>query len=632
MNKQGFWDLSVLYKGFSDPLFSSDISSLKKGFDDLLEFLQPIVAEYKEFIKEKSHNNEKFFEKKFDSVDEQITVCEFVIRNFQEIERLYSRLSNYVQLILSVDATNSEALAQQDIIDGFEPTFQIALSTFSRYMSSVKEIDFLIEKAKDSPCSDLIQEHAFFLKEAKEASEHLLPSEIEETVFTMQKTGSQSWEKLRNMLDGLSTVSIEENGKIVELPLPQVRSMAYSEDKATRKKAYIAELESYKKTKTSLAFALHGIKAEAVYLSKLKGYNSLLEETLDDSRMTKKILDTMFSSIKKTLPVFWKYFKKKAEFLGYSSGLPFYDLFAPLSVEGEQPTKKFTVESARTFLIKVLGGFSKKMADFIDYAFENDWIDIYPREGKGGGAFCQSLHSEKQSRVLTNFSGSFSDVCTFAHELGHAYHDSCLKDESILNSDYPMPLAETASIFNETLVTQGALAEASKEKSFTLLEAEISDAAQVIVDIYSRFLFEEAVVAASEARRLSPEDLEKEMLKAQKEAYGDGLDKDWMHCDLWVCKCHYYLPDYHFYNFPYAFGLLFAKGLYSMYQKDKINFPQTYDKILQSTSTNRIKEVGLLAGIDFESEEFWDKSLGVISSDIEKFCVLVDEFLAKRKC
>lgn len=220
---------------------------------------------------------------------------------------------------------------------------------------------------------------------------------------------------------------------------------------------------------------------------------------------------------------------------------------------------------------------------------------------------------------MANFDGSFSNMTTLAHELGHGYHGSNLVDESILNSRYPMPIAETASIFCETIIMNAALKEADDEEAFGILETSISDAGQVIVDIYSRFLFEEEVFARRKDHPLSVNEFKEIMIEAQKKAYGDGLDHGVLHPYMWINKTHYYSAGRNFYNFPYAFGLLFSKGLYAEYLKRGDSFVEEYDQLLNATGKNDIKDVAKLMNIDVSNPEFFRNSLRLIQNDIEKF-------------
>lgn len=447
-------------------------------------------------------------------------------------------------------------------------------------------------------------------------------SEKEEVLISkLTNTGSTAWSNLQNMISSTLVVDINIDGEEKQLPLPVVRNMAHDKDPAKRKLAYEAELKAYKKIEESSAAALNGIKGEVITLAELRGYKSPLEETLKDSRMDEETLNAMLTAMKEFLPVFHKYYRKKAEILGYENGLPFYEMFAPMG----GVNRTFTYEEAMDYIIENFRSFSDRLADFVQNAYEKNWLDVEPREGKRGGAFCSNLHSIGESRIMANFNGSFSNMTTLAHELGHAYHGLNLKDETILNSGYPMPIAETASIFNETIVVNAALKEANDEEALSILEASISDAGQVIVDIYSRFLFETELFERRKTHPLSVNELKEIMLEAQKQAYGDGLDHDILHPYMWLNKTHYYSAGRNFYNFPYAFGLLFSKGLYAEYLKRGEEFVKEYDELLNATGKNNIKDVALRMGIDVSDPEFFRNSLRLIEKDIERFIELADK-------
>lgn len=209
-----------------------------------------------------------------------------------------------------------------------------------------------------------------------------------------------------------------------------------------------------------------------------------------------------------------------------------------------------------------------------------------------------------------------------AHELGHGFHGECLKNESILNSNYPMPIAETASTFCETIIKKAAIKDATEKEALSILETEISDCTQVIVDIYSRFLFEKSVFEKRKESALTVERIKELMLNAQKEAYGDGLDENYLHPYMWAWKPHYYDANYNYYNFPYAFGLLFAKGLYAEYLKKGSDFVGEYERLLSITGKNKIADITKEVGIDIHDKEFWKNSLKTIEEDIEKFIMI----------
>lgn len=304
----------------------------------------------------------------------------------------------------------------------------------------------------------------------------------------------------------------------------------------------------------------------------------------------------------------------KAKVLGYKAGLPWYDLFAPVG----SYEKRWTFDEARRFIVQHLSTFSSELGSFVDEVFEKKWIDAETRSGKRGGAFCASIKALGESRILMSFDGTLDNVLTLAHELGHAFHNYCLRDETPLNSVTPATLAETASIFNETLLLDRIKEEVEEPlQKVSLIEKELSDAVQTVVDIYSRYLFENEVFERRRHGTIAPLELKEIMIKAQKEAYGEGLDERFLHPYAWVVKPHYYYPTFHFYNFPYTFGLLFALGVYA--QKDEPGFFEKYKRLLASTGKGTAEEVAASVGLDITRKEFWKSSLRLIEQVVDEF-------------
>ncbi|MFJ9496752.1 M3 family oligoendopeptidase [Brevibacillus centrosporus] len=585
------WDLDVLYTSFDSPECERDWEQLCRE-----------TEEVKSWAREQLGNQEN-----------AVVKMEAYITKMTSILQKQNRLYSFAELTASVDAKNEKALQmveriQNQSVELVEPNVQ-----FQKWLGAVDDLGGQIGE------SALLETHRFMLKEMAEKSKYMLSEKEEIIIAKMKNTGSNAWTKLQEMLTSTLLVEVTVNGEKQQLPLPVVRNMAYEKDPEVRKQAYEAELAAYKKIEESSAASLNGIKGEVITVAKLRGYESVLDKTLKDARMDQETLDAMWTAIRESLPTFHKYYSKKAELLGHASGkLPFYDMFAPVG----DADMRFTYEEARDFIVKHFGSFSEKLANYAARAFDNRWIDAETREGKRGGAFCANLHVVGESRIMANYTGSYNDVSTLAHELGHGYHGDCLVKEAFFNSDYPMPIAETASILCETIIANAALQQATPNEAFTILENDISGAGQVIVDIYSRFLFESALIEKRENGSLSVNELKELMLQAQKEAYGNGLDPEKLHPYMWVCKPHYYSADYNYYNFPYAFGLLFAKGLYAVYLERGEEFVEQYDQLLAVTGKMSIADVAAIMDVDVRSVDFWRNSLSLIGKDIEKFVEL----------
>lgn len=579
------WSLKEIYKGFDDPAYEKDFAELEAA-----------IKKEKELVEKAESMGLK------DAV-EQILQAE------EESMRLLYKLNIYINLLQSVNTKDGLVMAQGNRLMRLYSSRTAAEVAAKKIFAKIPDIDKMAAE------SEIMKEYSFLLKQTKESAQHLLADEVEEMVAAMDLTGGTAWRKLFSYLT--STVKVECQGE--EITLSEVRNLAYSTDAKVRKEAYEAEIEAYEKIQDSIAFALNSIKGQVSMICQKKGYESPLDMTLEDSRMSRKTLDAMMTAIEEYLPVFHKYLKKKADILGHSNGLPWYELFAPI---GKEDTK-YSIEEAKEYLIKKFEKFSPDMASMIEEAFEQEWIDFYPRKGKEGGAFCAMVTFLKQSRILANYDGNFSSIRTLAHELGHAYHNMQIQNHRQLNLDYPMPLAETASIFNETHLIQAALHNAEKEEvKRNLLETSLMEHTQVIVDIYSRYLFETAVFEQCQTKFLMAEDCKKLMEEAQKKAYGEGLDSNYMHPYMWACKSHYYSPEVSFYNFPYAFGALFALGLYSQFEQEGADFVPKYKEMLRVTPVCMVEEVAAMEGIDLTTPDFWRQSLSKIAELVEEFCSL----------
>lgn len=584
------WSLKELYTSFESEEFKIDMDKLTSKINEFNKWANEVIKD-----------NNDILEK-----------LEEYIKRYSKLTELISKIGAFIELSISVNTKDAEALRYSDIFEK-KLTHMVEASTkLERYISTIDNIDCIIER------SELLKAHEYILKSIVEQSKYLLTDKEESIIANMKNTGSNAWSKLKDNLISSLMVEMREDDEVKEYPLTVVLNMAEDKSEEVRKKAYEAEIASYKKVEEGVAAALNGIKGEVLTICDFRGYKSPLEKTLLDSRMDEESLNAMLDAMKESLPVFRRYLRRKAEMLGHKNGLPFYDLYAPIS----NADMKFTYDEGAKFVVKNFRTFSDNLGDFAQKAIDNNWIDVEPREGKVGGAFCAGLHFIGESRILLNYGGSFGDVVTMAHELGHGFHGECLKNETILNSEYPMPIAETASTFCETIIKKAAIKEADKDEALAILEAEICDCTQVIVDIYSRFLFEKSVFEARKESSLTVEKIKELMLKAQREAYGDGLDPEYLHPYMWAWKPHYYDANYNYYNFPYSFGLLFAKGLYAEYLNKGNSFTSEYERLLSITGKNKIADITKEVGIDIHNKEFWRNSLKTIEEDIEYFIEL----------
>ena len=576
------WSLEVLYSGFDDEKFQKDIAKTDE-----------LIKAYQSFAETLGQNGEQETVKKALQLEE-------------EFELLVDALYSYCSLRQSVDTSDTESVSYIGRLMQKLGDVTKASTVIEQYIAKIEDIDEVIGE------DEFLLEYKDRLHKIQKDAKHMLSEDVEEALARMDVSGGSAWSDLQGFLT--SSVEVDYNGE--KTTLSGIRNKAYDADPVVRKEAYEAELKAYEKIKDSIAYSLNSIKMQDITESKMRGYDSPLDKVLYRSRMERATLDALLEAMKEYMPKFHGYLRAKAEALGHRNGLPWYDLFAPMG----NNTKKYTVEESKAYLIKVFESFNPHMAEIINRAYEEEWIDFFPRNGKVGGAFCASLNGQKQFRVLTNFDGSFSDVVTLAHELGHGYHDFMIFGNRPLNTSYSMPVAETASTFNENVVTNYAIDHAaSDDEKLSLLEGQLSDVTQIICDIYSRFLFESRVVENRSQNFMFADELCNIMLEAQKEAYGDGLDHSALHPYMWACKSHYYSAGLGFYNFPYAFGGLFARGLYEKYKQEGSAFLQKYNYMLKETPVRSVEDVAKLCDIDLTKKEFWLMSLHSYDEAIAEF-------------
>ena len=591
------WDVSNIYPGIESKEYKAAVQSYKKQVAAL----------------------EKFFTTKLGPMNAKTKARELAplvgqaIDRINKIQTLASTIVPYIEAFVATDSRNKTAMrAMSEFEQASLPMRKLSIQ-FEAWIGRIAPKLEKIVKANKSAAA-----HEFMLRESAEQSKYLMSDSEEGLAAEMTLSGGNAFEKLQGTVTSQLSVDFELDGKIHKLPMPALINLRSHPDEAVRHRAYEAENTAWESVKETLAACLNGVKGEANTLSKRRGREDAVHSALDAARMDRKTLKAMLGAMEDSFPMFRKYFKAKAKKLGKET-LAWWDIFAPLG----KTDKVYSFEEARDFILENFGKFSPELSAFARRAFENHWIDAEQRDGKRGGAFCMGVSGVKESRVLCNFDGSFDQVSTIAHELGHGFHNHCAfeADKTELQQLTPMTLAETASTMCETIVTEAVLSSAKDpQEELAVLEAQIQNAAQIVVDIYSRYLFEKEVFERRNVAELSVDDFNEIMERAQKATYGDGLDERCLQKFMWTWKPHYYSPGLSFYNFPYAFGLLFATGLYAIYQKRGAAFVEDYKSLLASTGEASAVDLAARFGIHIRTKKFWEDSLAIIGKRIERYC------------
>jgi len=593
------WDLSNVYPSLESEEFTNAMLSLADLIEDLSIYMEQQDISADGLIPKDG--------------GQLVGAVDGILDRINELQKLYRTLSAYLYSFTTTDSFNtlaqrllSELQIQGTKMHQLEVRFQGWIGQLAPTPGSLDDLTKGPGSAGD---------HGFFLRETVEQSQFLL-SEVEEALASeLSLSGSSGWEKLQGVIASQLKANYDDDGTIQALPITVVQTYRNHADSSIRRRAFEAELAAWESVREPLAACMNGVKGEVNTLNKRRGREDVIASSLEKARIDRETLDAMLSAMRSSFPAFRRYYQAKARILGLEK-LPWWDLFAPVG----QSDHHFTYDEANAFILEQFGTFSERLVQLSKQAFDNAWIDAEPREGKVGGAFCMSVPAVEESRILCNFDGTLDQVATLAHELGHAYHNFCLEGKTQLQRRVPMTLAETASIFNQTIITDALLSNSpAAEEKLGILESFLMDSGQVIVDIYSRYLFEKEVFTRREEAELSADDLCELMLDCQRETFGEGLDGRHLNPYMWAWKPHYYHADLSFYNYPYAFGLLFGLGLYKIYKQGDRGFQKQYDQLLRDSGEFPAAELASRFGINLREPKFWEDSLDVIRDRIATY-------------
>jgi oligoendopeptidase F len=541
-----------------------------------------------------------------DVVLDEATVQAFdgVLEATNEVMDAVRLLSGYVSAFVTTNARDDTAQGELSQLQAELAQLAKLRSRFDAWVAALGHKELA---TKSTAAAD----HAHPLERASERAAHQMSEGEEGLLADLNLTGGTAWNRLYGTFTSQLAVDVEGHGP-GPMPMSRARGLAYDADGNTRQAAYDAELATWKANAVPIIAALNAIKGEAATVNKRRQWADDLEPALAANGVDRPTLDAMQAAVVESLPDFRQYLRTKATLLGRDNGLPFFDLFAPLGGNGERREWGDATQAVES----TFATYSPRLAGLAKRATDDKWIDAEPRDGKRDGAFCMGLQGDR-SLVLLNFDGSFRSVQTLAHELGHAYHNVTLADRTPMQRQLPMALAETASIFCETIMVEHGLASATDDERLALLDGDLQSSTQVVVDIHSRFLFEQAFCQARRRRTVSEAEACEMMLAAQDATYGDGLDPAFRHPYMWAAKPHYYGSA--FYNWPYTFGLLFGLGLYARYADDPDRFRQGYDDLLSSCGLAPAAELAARFDIDVRDQAFWASSLAVIQERIATF-------------
>ncbi len=571
------WDIESIFPGGSESKEFEDFrAKVRRGLDDAASMLSNLP----EGIDEKSLK----------------TWVDFVLK----LQSLYED----IELVLSF----SNCLISQNVDDA---KAHVIMGEGDTYIAEWQKLRTGLEarslKVTDKQWDMLvsapeIKEIAFYLNELRTLARRKMPVELESLALELAVNGYQAWNRLYDKMAGDLKVDFEEDDQTKTISLGQLATKMSNPDREIRSQAFRKLTEAWESRAELAAMALNAQAGFRLTLYDRRGWKSPLYEPLTMARTQEATLETMWQVIERETHRLKPYIDAKKKLLGIDK-FSWFDQFAPCG----KMDRLYPFDEAGQFITDNIRPFSTHFGDFVKMALDKRWVEAEDRPGKAGGGYCTGTGPLRQSRIFMTYASTFENLLTLAHELGHAYHSWVLKGKPFFATEYPMNLAETASIFSETLVIDAALEQATDpQEKLMLLDQKLQAAYTMFTDIYCRFLFDKAFYAERANGIVQKDRLNEIMVEAQKKAFAGLIDESGYHPLFWCSKLHFFFTDVPFYNFPYTFGYLFSGGVYDRAKKEGAAFADKYRALLADTGSMTTEEVARKhLGVDLTQEDFW---------------------------
>ena len=590
-----------------------DLDSIFKGGSNSPEYKQ-----HREDVKKRLEKAEKNLPQLQTGIDDASiqTWVDFILE--------WESLGEDIELILSFAGCLTAQNTKDSLADAIESEGMVYYSRWQKIKATIESLasQQTDENWKKVTQHEKLKEIEFFLNELRDSAKDKMPLEMESLALELSVNGIQAWDQLYSKMSGELEVEFEENGTTTKMSLGQLATKMSDSNRDVRKQAFEKMVEAWESRENLAAMTLNALAGFRLSLYERRGWESVTYEALKRCRMEQKTLDTMWKVIKDNLNRLKPYIDAKKKLLNIDK-FRWYDQFAPCG----DADKLYSYDEAADFVYENIRSFSPDMAAFCKLAFDKNWIEAEDRPNKRGGGFCTGMGKHGQSRIFMTYAGTYENLLTLAHELGHAYHSWVLKEKQPFAQDYPMNLAETASTFAEAVVTDAALANTEDpQEKLMLLEQKLQGAYTFMCDIHSRYIFDKNFHERRKEGVLSTQELKDLMIAAQKEAYGDLLDESGYHPLFWCSKLHFYISSPAFYNFPYTFGFMYSGGLYDRAKKEGESFAAKYDALLADTGTMTAEALTQKhLGVDLTEEAFWQGAVDTALADVDEFVKLVKE-------
>lgn len=526
------------------------------------------------------------------------------VLDFENIAARYSHFSSYVHALVSADGNSANYLDAEGRLSAMGAGFAKLEAQLNAALGPADEATF--EGWVERPALAMA---GYRLRQYRASAQRSMSTELEELAADLGTDGLEAWGRLYDGVMSNLTFRLQVNGEPPrELPFSARRSLMEGEDREVRRAAFDAGNTALEPWLPTLGRALNHIAGTRLTLNRHRKVEHVLDSSVFDAGITRAMLDAMMAAVERQIEIPRRVLRLKARLLELPE-VAWYDLGSALPVAASPQV------SWDDAVRRVSTAFHRQypaLGAFFDSAIRARWVDYAPRSGKRPGAFCTTSDLIGESRVFMTFGGTLADVSTLAHEMGHAYHGYTLRNMRALASNYPMTLAESASIFAELLLVNGLLAEdgLAPEQRVALLAALVNDAPVFLLDVHTRFKFERAFYEERTRGEVRVERLSELMAQTQREIFGDTLAEDGVDPYFWASKLHFFITGVSFYNYPYIFGYLLSRGIYARFAEEGSGFLRKYEEFLEKSGAEAPAKLARdVLGCELEEPEFWERSI-----------------------
>ncbi len=530
-----------------------------------------------------------------------------ILEEYEKIAKLRARLSAYAYMYFSEDTQSQEARSFKSRAEETEADAANRTLFFELWWKALDE-------AKTAQLLAHSEKYGYFLRRLIQTKPYTLSEPVEQAINLKDVTGRSALLQIYHQIRDSFVYEVEIQGKIQKMTEESMRDLFHSPKREERRAAYSSMLGKFAQNSDVLGEIYKALardwRNEGL---KLRKYVSPIAVRNVANDVPDEAVEALLDSCKSNATLFHRFFKVKSRILQIHDYTRF-DVYAPLQSVDE---KSFTWEQGMNLVLQTFESFDPDFASLARNLFSQDHFDWQPRAGKLGGAYCMSVTPEITPYILMSYTGKPRSVATLAHELGHAVHAQLSgRRNNQLTFEAPLPLAETASVFGELLLTEKLMSQSSEETKRSLLLEMLNDAYGTILRQSFFVLFEREAHEAS-ANGATVDELSRLYLGNLKTQFADSLTVPEEFKNEWLSIPHIYSTP--FYCYAYAWGNLLVLALYKQFREEGAkSFAPRYMKLLSYGGSESPEKILTETGFDIHSRDFWQSGFDELRREMDE--------------